>query len=57
MSISGIFMVGDNKEKNMRKFQRINGFLRLQLEMRIELGLRLRLTNINENRHVKMFSW
>ena len=39
-------MVGDkSKKQHTQKFHRINGFLSLQLELRWELGLRLRLTN------------
>jgi hypothetical protein len=37
---SGSFMVGENKTS----FNEINGFLSLQLELRLELGLWLRLT-------------
>jgi hypothetical protein len=37
---SGSFMVRDNKTS----FNEINGFLILQLELRLELGFRLRLT-------------
>ena len=39
---SGRSMVGD--KSNDQKFHRINGFLSLQLELRMEVGLRLRLT-------------
>jgi hypothetical protein len=35
-------MFGNN---NNKKFHEINGFLSLQLELRLELGFRLRLTN------------
>jgi hypothetical protein len=43
MSRSGRFMVGDKKKQ--QHFHRINGFLSLQFELRLERGLRLRLTN------------
>ena len=42
----GSFMVGDKKQtKTKTSFNEIKGFLSLQLELRIELGLGLRLTN------------
>ena len=36
-------------ETNKKEFHRINGFLSLQLELRMELGLGLRLTNNDNN--------
>ena len=34
------------QQKKQQHFHRINGFLSLQLKLRLELGFRLRLTNI-----------
>jgi hypothetical protein len=42
-------MVGETKQKKT-SFNEIKGFLSLQLELRLELGFRLRLTKINEVR-------
>ena len=39
----------NNKNNKKTSFNEINGFLSLQLELRMELGLGLRLTNI---RHI-----
>ena len=49
LPISGRFMVVEKNKKRQKnkKFHRINGFLSLQLELRLELGFRLRLTNNN----------
>jgi hypothetical protein len=44
-------MVADKKARQGKTFQRINGFLSLQLELRMELGLGLRLTNVNQSVH------
>ena len=43
MPRSGRFMGGE--KKGSKTIHRINGFLSLQLELRLELGLRLSLTN------------
>ena len=48
MSISGRFMVG-GATKSSNIFNRINGFLSLQLKLRLKLGFRLRLTKIEFN--------
>ena len=47
---SGRSMVGDKKKKakKAKHFHRFNGFLSLQLKLRLELGLRLMLTKIIE---------
>ena len=44
----GRFMVGDNNKTKQTQFHGFNGFLSLQLGLRFELGLRLRLTNKNK---------